>query len=110
MLTRRQAFSARTTVATLAAIVLRARRFDSGIAQEVQPLLARCLEKDPGQRFQTAADLMAALHGVQRALGRGRIARAALRASAAIWNNPLPWLKWTPASPGLPRLPCLALG
>src|SRR5205807_650660 len=110
MLTGRQAFSEPTTVATLAAILHQEPRFDSSISPELQPLLARCLEKDPGQRFQTAADLRAALDRVQRALGRGRLARAALRASAAIWNTRLAWLKWTAAAAGVAGLVWLTWG
>jgi Tol biopolymer transport system component/predicted Ser/Thr protein kinase len=110
MLTGREAFSEPTTVATLAAILHQGPSLDSGIAPEVRPLLARCLEKDPEKRFQTAADLSAALDRLDLALGSGPFTRAALRAGATIRNRRLVWAQWALAATFLAGLAWLAWG
>jgi serine/threonine protein kinase len=43
----------------------------TGVPLELERLIDRCLEKDPGVRYQTAGDLAADLGRVQRALGSG---------------------------------------
>ena len=110
MLTGRQPFAEPTTVATLASILYQEPQLDSAIAPEVRSLLARCLQKDPGQRFQTAADLFAALDQVDRALGRGPLSRATLRAAATIRHRRSKWTRSSLTAAGFAALVWLSLG
>ena len=60
MLTGRGAFERESPVATLAAI-LRDDPPELHVAPEVDAVVARCLRKDPAERFQTIAEVRAAL-------------------------------------------------
>lgn len=68
MLTGRQAFARTTAVETMTAVLQDDPPSMDGAPQPVPPILARtvwhCLEKEPGERFQTARDLAFALSGV----------------------------------------------
>jgi eukaryotic-like serine/threonine-protein kinase len=57
MLTGRRPFRGQNNVATLASIL----RDEPPMPGMADPILSRCLRKDPERRFQTAADLRAAL-------------------------------------------------
>ncbi len=65
--TGRRAFRAETTVEVLAAILTVDPLADAGARALLQPgldrIIARCLEKDPERRFQSAKDLAFALEG-----------------------------------------------
>lgn len=58
LLSGRRAFSGPTVLDTLTAIV---SRDPDNLDSPAAPLVKRCLEKDPARRFQSAADLCAAL-------------------------------------------------
>ncbi len=65
MLTGQRAFHGDSRMSTLAAILREEpksiRQVAGGIPPEVERVVARCLRKDPGRRFQTMADLKVAL-------------------------------------------------
>jgi len=61
MLTGRRPFAAGTAAGTMAAILRDTPAPIPGLAQDVARALGRCLEKDPSERFQSAAELKAAL-------------------------------------------------
>jgi serine/threonine protein kinase/tetratricopeptide (TPR) repeat protein len=71
MVTGRRPFSGQTTADTLAAILHEPAPglSQSGRARpaELDRLIARCLEKEPARRFQTARDLAGALRGLGQA-------------------------------------------
>jgi TolB-like protein/predicted Ser/Thr protein kinase len=60
MLSGRRAFDAASTAATLSA-VLRDEPAPARMPDSLARIIRRCLEKSPGQRFQTVAELRAAL-------------------------------------------------
>jgi serine/threonine protein kinase/Tfp pilus assembly protein PilF len=64
MLTGQRPFSRRTPVETLAAI-LRDEPTAAGVGAETDRLIARCLAKNPAERFQSAHDLAFALRAIQ---------------------------------------------
>ena len=72
MLSGRRAFSGDTALDTLNAIVRNDPPELSDATHPVPPaierIVARCLEKDPAQRFQSAQDLAFALEASQRSL------------------------------------------
>jgi TolB-like protein len=55
------------TVSELFAAILNGspRPYSARVAMALQQVIERCLEKDPGQRYQDAADVRAALEGIQ---------------------------------------------
>ena len=57
----------------------------SRVPPELQSVIARCLEKDPDARFQSAGDVRAALESARRVSRRRRRRRAP---SAAMWRGP----------------------
>jgi len=65
MVTGRRPFSRRTPVETLTAI-LRDEPPPAGAGAELDRLIARCLEKNPAQRFQSTHDLAFALRALER--------------------------------------------
>jgi eukaryotic-like serine/threonine-protein kinase len=73
MLTRRRAFQGETGVSTLVAILTKQpaplAEIAPGISEPLQSIVSRCLRKDVERRFQTAADLRAALRDVRDELG-----------------------------------------
>ena len=100
MVTGRRAFARPTPTETLAAILSAPAPEVSASGTDAPPelgrIVARCLEKQPGQRFQSASDLAFALRALTTApvggrrlvsdvRGRGARARAAPREAAARW-------------------------
>ena len=68
LLTGRRPFQRDTSVETMTAILREEPRPLAGtgveIGAEMEKTLARCLEKDPDRRFQSASDLAFALKGI----------------------------------------------
>jgi eukaryotic-like serine/threonine-protein kinase len=69
LLAGRRAFRGDSTVSTLASI-LRDEPSPVDTSPEIQAVLARCLRKQPADRFQTAAELKAALEQAARTCSR----------------------------------------
>jgi len=80
MATRRQAFAGATTADVLAALVTRApqppREIDPGISPELERIILTALEKDREVRFQSAAEMLAALKRLKRDSDSGHAAAA----------------------------------
>ena len=81
MATGRRPFQGRSS-AELASSILRdtprpAGELRSGLPDELGPIIRRCLEKEPGSRFEAASDLHGALRALQRRLESGESAAAA---------------------------------
>lgn len=70
MLTGRSAFSGSSAISTLSAVlrddVQPMVQLTTGVPPELEQIVARCLKKDPGQRFQSAGELEAALLALNR--------------------------------------------
>ena len=112
MVTGRRAFSRATAIETMMAVVgeeppsLEVR---GAVEQsDIRRLVARCLEKPPEKRFQSAAELVAALAEIDRALsargtnvpgGWTRVPRAARFAAAAIVLAAVIFLAWRAFGP-----------
>jgi Tol biopolymer transport system component/predicted Ser/Thr protein kinase len=81
MLTGRRAFQAETGVSTLVAILTKQptplAELSPNIPQPLQAIVARCLRKDAERRFQTAADLRAALRDLRDDTGGAKAQTAA---------------------------------
>lgn len=61
MVSGRRAFEADSAIGTLAAIIHQEPRPLEGIPPELERIIKRCLQKDPGRRFQHMADVKVAL-------------------------------------------------
>jgi serine/threonine protein kinase/tetratricopeptide (TPR) repeat protein len=74
IVTGRRAFDRPSSAETIAAVVRDEPPpiSDSGrkVSNELEEIIRHCLEKDPGERFRTARDLVFALRLVERALSR----------------------------------------
>ena len=116
MLTGRRAFERATPAATLAAIMHEEPEPPGALVPDLPSSLARvvmrCLEKEPGERFQSAADVAFALRAAEesrghrpaarrRKLDRRLVASAILGAAVVIAAG----LTWRHFSIGPPRLP-----
>jgi TolB-like protein/predicted Ser/Thr protein kinase len=76
----------------------------TGVPVEFERIVSKCLEKDRGERYQTAADLIADLRHLQRTMGAGvetsqRATAAAPKAAAPAAKAPRParkmrWWYW----------------
>ena len=81
MITGRRAFSGDSPLSTLSAILrdepAPAGQILPGLPREVERIIARCLRKDAGRRFQTMADLKLALEELKEDLDSGSLAPAA---------------------------------
>ncbi len=84
MLSGRLPFGGDSDVATLHSVVYDNARPLAGLRSDLSPRLlaavARCLEKDPAMRYQTAAELVADLENVRHGLG--------LATAPTLWNLP----------------------
>ena len=78
LLTGRRAFEGRSVLSTMAAVVYEQpvpiRELRSGVPEGLQHIVSRCLEKDPANRYQSAAELAAELRALHLP-GSGAIAR-----------------------------------
>ncbi len=78
LLTGRRPFSRDTSVETMTAILREDPPSLAGsgveIGEDMEKTLARCLEKDPGRRFQSASDLAFALREMATVPGRPSVA------------------------------------
>ena len=92
MLTGRRAFRGDTKVAILSAILNEEPEPVSSIRKEIPPelgrIIARCLRKDPGRRFQHMDDLKVALEEAKEESESGELQAAAVERPRARW---LPW-------------------
>ena len=83
MLTGRRAFERATPAATLAAIMHEEPAPPGALVPDLPASLARvvmrCLEKEPGERFQSAADIAFALRAAEGSRGHQTIARRGRR-------------------------------
>jgi len=59
-------------------------RYKTGVPQELQRVVSRCLAKDPAERYQTAADLAADLRRAGRSMAAGGSPREAAPPSIAV--------------------------
>ena len=92
MLTGRQVFARSTAAETMTAVLQDDPRDLSAAPQPVPPALERtlrhCLEKEPGERFQTARDLMFALSGVSESGPVGFVHGVGGRIGTRRWSWP----------------------
>jgi Tol biopolymer transport system component/serine/threonine protein kinase len=92
MLTGRRAFRGDTKVAILSAILNEEPEPVSSIRKEIPPevgrIIARCLRKDPGRRFQHMDDLRVALEEAKEESESGELQVAPVERPRARW---LPW-------------------
>ena len=86
MLTREKAFHGPSGLETLTAILRdEPRKFpdDSDVPEDVRDIVLRCLRKDPDQRFQSTADVKAALEQIYYASRSGMV-----QAQSGMWKKP----------------------
>ena len=118
MLTGRRAFERATPAATLAAIMHEEPEPPGALVPDLPAGLARvvmrCLEKEPGERFQSAADIAFALRAAEGSRGHRPIARrgrrfdrrfvaAAILGAAVVVAAGLAWRHISFAPPALPE-------
>jgi serine/threonine protein kinase/Tol biopolymer transport system component len=75
MATAQTAFTGSSSLAIAARVLgeepARPRRIRASISPELEGIILRCLQKDPGRRYQTMADLKVALEDAERTAIRG---------------------------------------
>lgn len=85
----RRAFQGSTPAAIFDAILNRApqspRMLNPNLPQSFDRIVRRCLEKDPGMRYQTARDLLADLKIAQREVAQPVASPAHVKPSARTW-------------------------
>jgi TolB-like protein/tRNA A-37 threonylcarbamoyl transferase component Bud32 len=64
----------------------------TGVPVEFESIAAKCMEKDPGERYQTAADLIADLRRLERKTGKTQISEKRSEKPAPGRMRWLPWL------------------
>ena len=102
MLTRQRAFHGKSGLETLTAILRdEPRSFPDlpDMQEDIRDVVARCLRKDPDQRFQAMTDVKAALEQLYFASRSG-----ILQAQSGMWKRPI-----TRALPSIAVLPFLNL-
>ena len=113
MVTGRVPFQGRNLIETLAAILdqpaVPASRSNAEVPSRLEELLGKCLEKNPGDRYQSCQDLVVDLRRMGRDLGSGSLpsygarsaegdSRAALSAAVAARSKTRQWLGWAVAA------------
>lgn len=92
MITGRRAFKGDSNISTLAAILHEepepVGRIATGIPQELERIIAGCLEKDPEQRRQSMAEVGLELQQIERELDLG----GCVRAEAKPWKRGWLWI------------------
>jgi serine/threonine-protein kinase len=94
MVTGRRAFQGDTNLSTLAAIIHKEPAPLSGeMPRDLNRLIARCLRKDLGRRFQHMGDVKVALEELKEESDSGALAAAAglVAPAARKWRGTLPW-------------------
>jgi serine/threonine protein kinase len=94
MLTGSKAFRGETRMSTLAAILREeprpAAELNATLPADIEPILARCLRKDPQRRWQTMSDLKVVLQDLKEDSESGKL-HAALPAARSRRRSPLIW-------------------
>ena len=94
MLTGHKPFRGETRMSTLAAILREepkpAAELNESLPPDIEPILARCLRKDPQRRWQTMSDLRVVLQDLKEDSESGKL-RAPLAAAPARHKRPLVW-------------------
>jgi eukaryotic-like serine/threonine-protein kinase len=97
MLSGRRAFVRTTTAETFGAILHEEPEpLPAGVSGPLRQIVARCLEKQPGERFSSAHDVALALQALDGAAGSGTPPR--LHVSLA------PWHRWAALAAGVAAL------
>ena len=120
MATGRRPFAGKTPAAVLQGIVRdtpeRARQMDREVPAALDGVIARCLQKEPGRRYDGAQELLEDLRKARGApAGRGRswklaaagVALAAILAGAGWWTRRNAKIRWAEET-ALPRIVQLA--
>ena len=104
MVTGRNAFQGSSRLSTLAAILREDPKPISevtpGTPREIERIIARCLRKDPGKRWQSMTDLRTSLQECKEDSESGVLSGSALRTSQTPAVSRRPWL-WAVAAAGL---------
>ena len=94
MLTGHKPFRGETRMSTLAAILREepkpAAELNESLPPDIEPILARCLRKDPQRRWQTMSDLRVVLQDLKEDSESGKL-RAPVAAVPARRKRPLVW-------------------
>jgi Tol biopolymer transport system component/predicted Ser/Thr protein kinase len=92
VITGRRAFRGETKVSTLSAILKEEPQPPSSVAEDVprdlEKIVARCMRKDPGRRFQLMEDVKIALEELKEESDSGRLATGAPAQLAAAQKPP----------------------
>lgn len=96
MITGRRAFRGETRLSTQSAILKEEPQPISSIVEEspreLERIVARCLRKDPGRRFQHMGDVEIALEELKEESDSGKLTTAAARISpGGRWKRAIPW-------------------
>jgi eukaryotic-like serine/threonine-protein kinase len=102
MLTGKRAFSGDNRMATLSSVLRDEPRPPSeirvGVPRELERIVARCLRKDPGRRFQHMEDLRVALEEVKEESESGRLSSGSPSLAAPGRLQGAPRLVWLAAA------------
>lgn len=95
MLAKRHPFPGETAAAILSSILRETPasldEIDSRIPHDLARIVRRCLEKEPGRRYQNAIDLRNDLEEVQQGISSGALSARIERPSEAGWKKLVPW-------------------
>ena len=92
MLAKRHPFPGETAAAILSSILRETpATLDARIPYELARVVGRCLEKEPGRRYQSAIDLRNDLEEVQQDTASGALAARAGRVPEPRWKTLVPW-------------------
>jgi eukaryotic-like serine/threonine-protein kinase len=86
MLAGRRAFGGGSSIETMSAILKEdPAEMPEGVPAGLERIVRRCLEKEPGERFESARDLAFALESVSSASGREKVVTAPRRVPKPVW-------------------------
>ncbi|MEW5702095.1 MAG: protein kinase [Candidatus Zixiibacteriota bacterium] len=88
---RQRPFEGETETAIAYAVVTETpeplARYKTGVPEQLQSIVSKCLAKDPAQRYQSAADLVTDLTALRRTLtGAGRVTSTRIVAARRPWK------------------------